>query len=121
MWVSDSTLVAPVRLGSGAYIAAGSVITNDVEADALAIGRGRQENKPDWAKRRRAAMPEHKKILNYKTSMGWYTLGSLSSPTEMSSPEDETAFTKGVSGRMLKGDVRKSRPWRICISVPAST
>jgi len=69
MWVAwssgqtlcNSTLVAPVRLGSGAYIAAGSVITNDVEADALAIGRGRQENKPDWAKRRRAAMPEHKK------------------------------------------------------------
>jgi bifunctional UDP-N-acetylglucosamine pyrophosphorylase / glucosamine-1-phosphate N-acetyltransferase len=58
---SNSTLVAPVRLGSGAYIAAGSVITNDVEADALAIGRGRQENKPDWAKRRRAATPEHKK------------------------------------------------------------
>jgi bifunctional UDP-N-acetylglucosamine pyrophosphorylase / glucosamine-1-phosphate N-acetyltransferase len=58
---SNSTLVAPVRLGSGAYIAAGSVITNDVEADALAIGRGRQENKPDWATRRRAAMPERKK------------------------------------------------------------
>jgi len=31
------------------------VITNDVEPDALAIGRGRQENKPEWARRRRAA------------------------------------------------------------------
>jgi bifunctional UDP-N-acetylglucosamine pyrophosphorylase/glucosamine-1-phosphate N-acetyltransferase len=58
---SNSTLVAPVRLGAGAYVAAGSVITTDVEADALAIGRGRQENKPEWAKRRRAAMQEKKK------------------------------------------------------------
>jgi bifunctional UDP-N-acetylglucosamine pyrophosphorylase/glucosamine-1-phosphate N-acetyltransferase len=58
---SNSTLIAPVRLGAGAYIAAGSVITSDVEADALAIGRGRQENKPEWAKRRRTAMQEQKK------------------------------------------------------------
>jgi bifunctional UDP-N-acetylglucosamine pyrophosphorylase/glucosamine-1-phosphate N-acetyltransferase len=58
---SNSTLVAPVRLGAGAYVAAGSVITTDVEADALAIGRGRQENKPEWAKRRRAAMQDKKK------------------------------------------------------------
>jgi bifunctional UDP-N-acetylglucosamine pyrophosphorylase/glucosamine-1-phosphate N-acetyltransferase len=50
---SNSTLVAPVQVGDGSYIAAGSVITNDVPPDALAIGRGRQENKEDWAKRRR--------------------------------------------------------------------
>jgi bifunctional UDP-N-acetylglucosamine pyrophosphorylase/glucosamine-1-phosphate N-acetyltransferase len=58
---SNSTLIAPVHLGSGAYVAAGSVITDDVEADALAIGRSRQENKPEWAKRRRAAIQNHKK------------------------------------------------------------
>lgn len=57
---SNSTLVAPVRLGAGSYVAAGSVITSDVEADALAIGRGRQENKPDWAKRRRARTTQQK-------------------------------------------------------------
>ncbi len=51
---SNSTLVAPLTVGSGAYIAAGSVITEDVAADALAVGRARQaEDKPGWAKRRR--------------------------------------------------------------------
>ena len=42
---SDTTLVAPVRVGRGAYIGAASCITEDVPADALAVGRGRQVNK----------------------------------------------------------------------------
>jgi bifunctional UDP-N-acetylglucosamine pyrophosphorylase/glucosamine-1-phosphate N-acetyltransferase len=50
---SDSQLIAPVRVGRGAYVAAGSSITDDVPADALAIGRGRQVNKPGWAKDRK--------------------------------------------------------------------
>ncbi len=50
---SDSQLVAPVRVGKDAYVAAGSTITEDVPADALAIGRGRQENKPGWAAKKR--------------------------------------------------------------------
>ncbi|HXR77915.1 MAG TPA: bifunctional UDP-N-acetylglucosamine diphosphorylase/glucosamine-1-phosphate N-acetyltransferase GlmU [Bryobacteraceae bacterium] len=50
---SNSTLVAPLQLGAGSYVAAGSVITDDVDADALALGRGRQVNKPGWAKKRR--------------------------------------------------------------------
>lgn len=58
---SNSTLIAPVRLGSGSYVAAGSVITTDVETNALAIGRSRQENRLEWAKRRRAAMQGEKK------------------------------------------------------------
>ncbi|MDQ3214389.1 MAG: bifunctional UDP-N-acetylglucosamine diphosphorylase/glucosamine-1-phosphate N-acetyltransferase GlmU [Acidobacteriota bacterium] len=45
---SDSQLIAPVRVGRGAYVAAGSSITKDVPADALAIGRGRQVNKDGW-------------------------------------------------------------------------
>jgi bifunctional UDP-N-acetylglucosamine pyrophosphorylase/glucosamine-1-phosphate N-acetyltransferase len=49
---SDSQLVAPVRIGRDAYVAAGSSITEDVPAEALAVGRARQINKPDWAKRR---------------------------------------------------------------------
>jgi bifunctional UDP-N-acetylglucosamine pyrophosphorylase/glucosamine-1-phosphate N-acetyltransferase len=57
---SNSTLVAPVRLGAGSYIAAGSVITDDVEPDALALGRERQVNKPEWAKKRRAAITDRK-------------------------------------------------------------
>ncbi|MDE3157107.1 MAG: bifunctional UDP-N-acetylglucosamine diphosphorylase/glucosamine-1-phosphate N-acetyltransferase GlmU [Acidobacteriota bacterium] len=46
---SDSQLIAPVTVGQGAYVAAGSSITDDVPAGALAIARGRQVNKPDWA------------------------------------------------------------------------
>ena len=50
---SDSTLVAPVRLGNGAYVGAASCITDDVPDDALAIGRGRQVVKEGWAKQKR--------------------------------------------------------------------
>lgn len=47
-------LVAPVEIGPGAYVAAGSTVTQNVPADALAIARPRQENKPGWAKARRS-------------------------------------------------------------------
>ncbi len=50
---SDSTLIAPVTLGAGSYIAAGSCITDDVPEDALALGRSRQVNKDGWAASRR--------------------------------------------------------------------
>lgn len=48
---SDTSLVAPVRVGDGAIVGAGSVITGDVPDDALAVARGRQETKRGWAKR----------------------------------------------------------------------
>ncbi|MCM2474759.1 bifunctional UDP-N-acetylglucosamine diphosphorylase/glucosamine-1-phosphate N-acetyltransferase GlmU [Rhizobium sp. CG5] len=51
---SNSSLVAPVSIGDGALIASGSVITQDVPADALALGRSRQEMKPGRAKEIRA-------------------------------------------------------------------
>ena len=47
---SNSALVAPVTIGDAAYIATGSVITQSVEADALAVARSRQETKAGWAK-----------------------------------------------------------------------
>ncbi|MEK6706933.1 MAG: bifunctional UDP-N-acetylglucosamine diphosphorylase/glucosamine-1-phosphate N-acetyltransferase GlmU [Bdellovibrionota bacterium] len=50
---SDCQVVAPVRIGRGAYIASGSTITSDVEADALAIARSRQVVKPGYAKKLR--------------------------------------------------------------------
>jgi len=50
---SNSTLVAPLEIADGAYIAAGSVITKNVEPDALALGRARQVDKPGWARKRR--------------------------------------------------------------------
>ena len=52
---SNSALVAPVTIGPGAIVGAGSVITRDVEADALAKARGDQAAKPGWAARFRAA------------------------------------------------------------------
>jgi bifunctional UDP-N-acetylglucosamine pyrophosphorylase/glucosamine-1-phosphate N-acetyltransferase len=52
---SDSILVAPISIGKGAYLAAGSTLTEDVAAGALALGRARQVNKNGWA-RERAAM-----------------------------------------------------------------
>ncbi len=50
---SDSILVAPVRIGRGAYVAAASCITADVPPDSLALGRARQSNKEGWAKKKR--------------------------------------------------------------------
>lgn len=52
---SNSTLVAPLTVGEGAYIAAGSTVTKNVDADSLAIGRAHQVEKSGWAKRRREA------------------------------------------------------------------
>ncbi|UAK23957.1 bifunctional UDP-N-acetylglucosamine diphosphorylase/glucosamine-1-phosphate N-acetyltransferase GlmU [Sphingomonas nostoxanthinifaciens] len=51
---SNSALVAPVTIGAGAIVAAGSVIVRDVPADALAVARGRQEDRPGWAAQFRA-------------------------------------------------------------------
>jgi bifunctional UDP-N-acetylglucosamine pyrophosphorylase / glucosamine-1-phosphate N-acetyltransferase len=53
---SDSVLVAPVRIGDGAYIAAGSAITENVPPNALGIARSRQSTKPGWAGKRRREM-----------------------------------------------------------------
>lgn len=50
----NSNLVSPVHIGQGAYIAAGSTITEDVPADSLAIARERQVNKADWVSARRS-------------------------------------------------------------------
>jgi bifunctional UDP-N-acetylglucosamine pyrophosphorylase/glucosamine-1-phosphate N-acetyltransferase len=50
---TDSALVAPVKIGNGAYVAAGSTITENVPAEALGIARGRQVNKQGWASKKR--------------------------------------------------------------------
>jgi bifunctional UDP-N-acetylglucosamine pyrophosphorylase/glucosamine-1-phosphate N-acetyltransferase len=58
---SNTSLVAPVKIGDGAYIGSGSVITKDVPADALALERAEQHVRPGWAAKFRALMTRHKK------------------------------------------------------------
>jgi bifunctional UDP-N-acetylglucosamine pyrophosphorylase/glucosamine-1-phosphate N-acetyltransferase len=58
---SDTALVAPVRVGDGAYVAAGSTITENVPSDGLAIARGRQVNKPRWAAKKRRELAASEK------------------------------------------------------------
>ena len=50
---TNSSLVAPLNIGNNSYIGAGSVITKDVEDDALAVARGKQSNKLGWAKNKK--------------------------------------------------------------------
>jgi bifunctional UDP-N-acetylglucosamine pyrophosphorylase/glucosamine-1-phosphate N-acetyltransferase len=54
---SGSMLVAPVRIGKGSYVAAGSTITEDVPPESLALGRARQTNKEGWARTRGRGKP----------------------------------------------------------------
>ena len=55
--VEAMSFIAPVKVGEGAYIATGSVITEDVPSDALGVARSRQTNKEGWAERRRRDYP----------------------------------------------------------------
>ena len=66
---SDSVLVAPIRIGDGAYIAAGSAITENVPPESLGIARGKQVNKKGWAtkKRREIAAASHGKSARKKS------------------------------------------------------
>ena len=54
----DTTFVAPVTVGEGAYTAAGSVVTKDVPPGALAVARARQHNVDDYVRRRDDASRE---------------------------------------------------------------
>ncbi|MEX2615876.1 MAG: bifunctional UDP-N-acetylglucosamine diphosphorylase/glucosamine-1-phosphate N-acetyltransferase GlmU [Alphaproteobacteria bacterium] len=62
---SNSALVSPVNIGDGAIIAAGSVITDDVSSSALALGRGKQAEKPGWALAFRTEQQEKKDRLKH--------------------------------------------------------
>jgi bifunctional UDP-N-acetylglucosamine pyrophosphorylase/glucosamine-1-phosphate N-acetyltransferase len=64
---SDTALVAPVRVGDGAYVAAGSTITENVPSDGLGIARGRQVNKPGWAAKKRRELAAAEKPRKAKS------------------------------------------------------
>jgi bifunctional UDP-N-acetylglucosamine pyrophosphorylase/glucosamine-1-phosphate N-acetyltransferase len=57
---SDTSLVAPVRVEQGAYLGAGSTITEDVPAGSLGIARGRQRNIEGWVERKKAERESHR-------------------------------------------------------------
>jgi bifunctional UDP-N-acetylglucosamine pyrophosphorylase/glucosamine-1-phosphate N-acetyltransferase len=63
---SDSQLVAPVTVGDGAYVGTGTTVTKDVPADALAIGRAKQENKEGYASRLRGRLKAEKEAAARK-------------------------------------------------------
>src|SRR5690606_16768748 len=58
---SNTALVAPVTVGKDAFVGAGSVVTRDVADEALAVARGRQEERTGWGARFRATMAARKK------------------------------------------------------------
>lgn len=61
---SNATLVAPLQVGAGSYVAAGSVITDNVPEDSLALGRSRQVVKEGWAKKRREDQEQARSAAN---------------------------------------------------------
>lgn len=63
---SDSQLIAPVRVGKNAYVATGTTVTRDVPADALAVGRARQDNKEGYAPRLRAKLKHAAEVAKQK-------------------------------------------------------
>jgi bifunctional UDP-N-acetylglucosamine pyrophosphorylase/glucosamine-1-phosphate N-acetyltransferase len=66
---SDSVLVAPLSIGSGAYVAAATCVTETVPENALAVGRARQVNKEGWATRRRAMTARQREFAAPGTSV----------------------------------------------------
>jgi bifunctional UDP-N-acetylglucosamine pyrophosphorylase/glucosamine-1-phosphate N-acetyltransferase len=60
---SGSMLVAPVKIGKGSYVAAGSAVTEDVPAESLAVGRARQVNKEGWVRKHKERNTQSKHSL----------------------------------------------------------
>jgi bifunctional UDP-N-acetylglucosamine pyrophosphorylase / glucosamine-1-phosphate N-acetyltransferase len=95
---SDSALVAPIQIGDGAYIAAGSTITDNVPADALAIARGRQVNKEGWAAERRRKMSEEDASAR-----------NSKNPGEIQSPSNTRKMTQPRTGKAPQRRRKTSR------------
>ena len=98
---SGTELVAPVKVGDGAYIAAGSTITGDIPADSLGIARARQENKVGWVAARRA-----------KTSGSSSSQGSTKSGTSGASRSGAHAGNGSHPRHKTAGHKAKAKPVR---------
>jgi bifunctional UDP-N-acetylglucosamine pyrophosphorylase/glucosamine-1-phosphate N-acetyltransferase len=86
-------LVAPVRIGDGAYTAAGSVITDDVPAGAMAVGRARQRVIAGWVERRRAGSAAARAAEQARAAGPEAVPASEGEPVREN--DDGTAATKG--------------------------
>ncbi|ACZ31723.1 UDP-N-acetylglucosamine pyrophosphorylase [Xylanimonas cellulosilytica DSM 15894] len=88
---SDTVLVAPVTIGDGAYTAAGSVITQDVPAGALGVGRAQQHNSAGWVERKRPGTPAAQ-------ASAAASAGAAAAPTSQNAPtSDADPASEGTS------------------------
>jgi len=103
---ADSVLVAPVKIGDGAYIAAGSAITENVPPNALGIARSRQSTKPGWAakKRRETAGSHHPKKSAKRKLAPRNRVPAANVNSRLPSPESLSSLV-----RMLSFAVRQQR------------
>ncbi|MEX5215676.1 MAG: bifunctional UDP-N-acetylglucosamine diphosphorylase/glucosamine-1-phosphate N-acetyltransferase GlmU [Nitrospiraceae bacterium] len=92
---SDTQLVAPVRIGCGALIAAGTTVTQDVPPNALAIGRASQVNRPGWATKRRMLAESGKPVSGARSSVS----GSVPTSRRTKSRATKTQDSKSVKRR----------------------
>lgn len=108
---SDTALVAPVEVGDGAYVAAGSTITDSIPADALGIARGRQVNKPGWAAERRAKIEAEKaRALLPKPAAKSATAGASHNPGPAHNSSPNSEKTRGRRGS--SATVKRRKPAR---------
>ncbi|MEO7125386.1 MAG: bifunctional UDP-N-acetylglucosamine diphosphorylase/glucosamine-1-phosphate N-acetyltransferase GlmU [Nakamurella sp.] len=89
---SNSTLVAPVTVADGTYVAAGSVITDDVSAGDLAVARGHQHNSTDWVLRHRSGTASENAAV---AARGARTTSSENAAPENLNPDDSETYEKG--------------------------
>jgi bifunctional UDP-N-acetylglucosamine pyrophosphorylase/glucosamine-1-phosphate N-acetyltransferase len=92
---SNATLVAPITVADGSYVAAGSVITDDVAAGDLAVARGLQHNSAGWVLRRRTGTPSAEAAQAAKGSSGSDHPAVTSSTVSTDNPTDIPTQQKG--------------------------
>ena len=88
---SDTMLVAPVRIGDGAFTAAGSVITEDIPAGALGIARGRQHNAEGWVQRRHPGSRPAEAAARARQAAGDDQTAHIQTAHDQPSGQDQTA------------------------------